>query len=77
MLIFSPRCLPHKPSASPCASPCRRAIEGLAGRIGALEERTSQASYFLPPFEQRSCAGYIQGLRQDLEACKSKVRPPR
>jgi len=57
------------------AARARDALYQLSLAISGLEEQAAQAAYFLPPYEQRSCAASIQSLRKALEDCKSKVLP--
>ena len=69
-----PDCPPRPP---PPHRRRRKAADSIALRTSELEERAAQASYYLPPYEQRSCAGYLHALRGELDAAKAEVLPQR
>lgn len=52
-------------------------LEGLCVAASSLEKRTSDATYFLPPYELRSCSNQLQQLRAQMAAIKQQLQPKR
>jgi hypothetical protein len=52
-------------------------LEALSVDVSDKEQAVSAASYFLPPYELRSCANQLQQLRQQLADTKQQLQPKR
>lgn len=52
-------------------------LEDIAGHTSVLEQKISDAAYFLPPYDLRSCNGHLQQLRSQLAAIKQQLQPKR
>lgn len=52
-------------------------LEDLACDVGTLEQKTSDAAYFLPSYELRSCNNHLQQLRAQMAAIKQQLQPKR
>eukprot|EP00877_Chromochloris_zofingiensis_P002777 jgi/Chrzof1/124/Cz01g04070.t1 len=52
-------------------------VDKLTGSIAGLEQGTSAAAYYLPPYDLRQCTASINDLRQQLEAMKVLLQPKR
>jgi hypothetical protein len=52
-------------------------LEALSVDITSKEHAVSAASYFLPPFELRSCSSQLQQLRLQLADTKQQLQPRR
>lgn len=52
-------------------------LEALSVDVSSKEHAVSEASYFLPPYELRSCTSQLQQLRLQLADVKQQLQPKR
>lgn len=64
-----------RPTGSAEADSAKAQLDALATSTAELEGQVSAASYFLPPYEQRSCANSIASLKQQIDEARTAVLP--
>jgi len=50
-------------------------LDDLRALVAAMEARTAEASYFLPPYDARACASATERLRFSLDAAAAALAP--
>lgn len=63
------------PPAAAAAASLQGRLDGLAAEVLSLEQSAAAASYYLPPYDQRQCAGAVAALRAAIDAARGALVP--